>query len=175
MDFFRRCYLLASKKTKEILPLESKVKLKRKDDCSLASYLSSAAAEDYFLKPETIDKFLPVMDVVSEKSTHCMCFTKSYSRYFEGTGSLVLVDNENKCERIAGSEEGSSTELKNNLRKSFMSKLRLFTEYEILKLHCFPDEFKFPDSVTRRQRYQLLGNSLNVLVVRELLVHLITS
>ena len=153
------------------------MKLKTKDDCSLAQYLSTSVAEDYFLEPETIEKFLPVMDVVSQKSTHCMCFTKSYSRYFEGTGSLVLVDDQRKSEPIEENEM-TSTELKRGFLgkgKTHESKLRLFTEEEILRLHSFPDRFKFPDSVTRRQRYQLLGNSLNVLVVKELIAHLITS
>ena len=38
-----------------------------------------------------------------------------------------------------------------------------------MKLHCFADSFEFPASITARQKRRLIGNSLNVLVVRELL------
>jgi len=46
--------------------------------------------------------------------------------------------------------------------------LRYFTPREIANLHSFPPEFSFPDSTTLRQRYALLGNSLSVAVVADL-------
>ena len=42
-------------------------------------------------------------------------------------------------------------------------------------LHGFPGTFAFPASVTLRQRYSLLGNSLHVHVVALLLEHLLTG
>jgi tRNA (cytosine38-C5)-methyltransferase len=49
------------------------------------------------------------------------------------------------------------------------SKPRFFTPDEILKLHDFPSWFEFPESVSNKQRWRLLGNSLNVEVVGVLL------
>ncbi|CAF1524928.1 unnamed protein product, partial [Didymodactylos carnosus] len=43
--------------------------------------------------------------------------------------------------------------------------LRYFTPKEIANLHCFPVDYKFPQQITVKQCYQLLGNSLNVFVV----------
>lgn len=40
--------------------------------------------------------------------------------------------------------------------------LRKLTEYECLKLQGFPDEFSFPDEVTRPKRYMQVGNSVAV-------------
>jgi site-specific DNA-cytosine methylase len=47
--------------------------------------------------------------------------------------------------------------------------LRFFTPSEIVRLHCFPDGFGFPNDMGRKKQYQLLGNSLNCLVVARLI------
>lgn len=44
-------------------------------------------------------------------------------------------------------------------------KLRFFTPLEVSRLMGFPPELKFPENVTNKQRYKVLGNSLNVTVV----------
>ena len=51
--------------------------------------------------------------------------------------------------------------------------LRYFTPRELANFHSFPPEFSFPSSVTLRQRYALLGNSLSVAVVADLLKYLL--
>ena len=51
--------------------------------------------------------------------------------------------------------------------------LRYFTPREVANLHSFPDSFSFPAHVTRRQQYALLGNSLSVAVVAELLTYML--
>ena len=50
-----------------------------------------------------------------------------------------------------------------------------FTPAEVARLHGFPASFVFPDSVTRLQRYALLGNSLSTSVVAPLLTHLLAD
>lgn len=47
--------------------------------------------------------------------------------------------------------------------------LRFFTPKEISRLMCFPETFSFPKSITDRQKYMVLGNSINVKVVSELI------
>ena len=39
---------------------------------------------------------------------------------------------------------------------------------EILNLHCFPNWYTFPTNVTDKQKFKLLGNSINARVVEEL-------
>ena len=53
--------------------------------------------------------------------------------------------------------------------------LRYFTPREVANLHSFPDSFSFPAHVTRRQQYALLGNSLSVAVVSELLTYMLAT
>ena len=55
------------------------------------------------------------------------------------------------------------------IAKLSMLKLRYFTPKEIANLQGFPPEFGFPEKTTVKQRYRLLGNSLNVHVVAKLL------
>ena len=52
-------------------------------------------------------------------------------------------------------------------------RLRYFTPREVANLHSFPDSFSFPAHVTRRQQYALLGNSLSVAVVADLLTYML--
>lgn len=52
--------------------------------------------------------------------------------------------------------------------------LRYFTPREVANLHSFPSSFSFPPHVTMKQQYALLGNSLSVAVVADLLTYLLT-
>lgn len=52
--------------------------------------------------------------------------------------------------------------------------LRYFTPREVANLHSFPASFDFPQGVTRKQQYALLGNSLSVAVVSHLLTYLMS-
>ena len=52
--------------------------------------------------------------------------------------------------------------------------LRYFTPREVANLHSFPSTFSFPPHVTIKQQYALLGNSLSVAVVADLLTYLLT-
>ncbi|KAG8573748.1 hypothetical protein GDO81_012531 [Engystomops pustulosus] len=61
------------------------------------------------------------------------------------------------------------------LAKLSTLKLRYFTPREIANLHGFPATFGFPEEVTTRQRYRLLGNSLNVHIVAQLIALMLQS
>lgn len=105
---------------------------------------------------KTKSRYINVMDLIPPDSTISTCFTKSYAQYAEGTGSvLILRGPESVC--------GIST------RKSEDYELRYFSPREVANLMCFPNRFSFPDNTTRKQRYKMLGNSLNVKVVSYLI------
>lgn len=50
--------------------------------------------------------------------------------------------------------------------------LRYFSPREIANLHSFPSSLVFPAHISERQQYAMLGNSLSVQVVVELLQYL---
>lgn len=47
--------------------------------------------------------------------------------------------------------------------------LRYLTPRELANLHGLPADFEFPKEVNLKQRYRMLGNGLNVVVVSHLL------
>lgn len=97
-----------------------------------------------------------------------MCFTKGYQRYLEGTGSVFSPLKRSTLEKtIKTMTILPDPKLILHLKKSLQ--LRFFTPVEIAKLMCFPEDFEFPDEVSDKQKYRLLGNSINVRVVSELI------
>nr|XP_021504157.1 tRNA (cytosine(38)-C(5))-methyltransferase [Meriones unguiculatus] len=91
----------------------------------------------------------------------------SYGSYIEGTGSVLQTAEDVQIESIYKSLTDLPPEEK--IAKLSMLKLRYFTPKEIANLQGFPPEFGFPGKITVKQRYRLLGNSLNVHVVANLL------
>ncbi|EPS73272.1 hypothetical protein M569_01482, partial [Genlisea aurea] len=117
--------------------------------------------KQYLVPSSLVERWGSAMDIVFPESKRCCCFTKSYFRYVKGTGSLLAT--------ISSSERRKADLLpleEEDLR------LRYFTPREVANLHSFPEEFGFPEHVSLRQRYALLGNSLSVGVVAPLLRHL---
>ena len=131
-------------------------------------------------------------DIVSEMDNHTSCFTKSYSRFIRGSGSVIRMedtrhDHQNKRPKFTEIAQNTSHENDNNETKKEQCKewsqgirLRYFTPSELLKLFGFNslvvsdshNSFSFPmDKVTIKKTYELIGNSLNVLVVTAVLKH----
>ncbi|KAM7275844.1 hypothetical protein ACFE04_017710 [Oxalis oulophora] len=129
-------------------------------DTFLQYKCSSDQVEQYFVPSSLIERWGSAMDIVYPDSKRCCCFTKSYYRYVKGTGSLLAtIEPQSKGKTSPLVEQG----------------LRYFTPREVANLHCFPTDFEFPEHVTLRQRYALLGNGLSVAVVAPLLGYLFTQ
>ncbi|NXY86582.1 TRDMT methyltransferase, partial [Alcedo cyanopectus] len=121
----------------------------------------------YYLPPKPLLRYALLLDIVKPTCRRSTCFTKGYGHYVEGTGSVLQTAADVQLESVFKNIEELAEEEK--LMKLSMLKLRYFTPREIANLHGFPLEFGFPDRVTRKQCYRLLGNSLNVHVVAKLI------
>ncbi|NWU65933.1 TRDMT methyltransferase, partial [Pterocles burchelli] len=121
----------------------------------------------YFLPPKSLLRYAFLLDIVKPTCRRSTCFTKGYGHYVEGTGSVLQTALDVQLESVFKHIEELPEEEK--LMKLSTLKLRYFTPREIANLHGFPMEFGFPDKVTIKQRYRLLGNSLNVHVVAKLI------
>ncbi|NXU74012.1 TRDMT methyltransferase, partial [Oreotrochilus melanogaster] len=121
----------------------------------------------YFLPPKSLLRYAFVLDIVKPTCRRSTCFTKGYGHYVEGTGSVLQTAVDVQLESVFKYIEELPEEEK--LMKLSRLKLRYFTPREIANLHGFPLEFGFPDKVTTKQCYRLLGNSLNVHVVSKLI------
>lgn len=133
----------------------------------IASYIDKVDLqnENRLLLPDVLKKRFQILDIRTAESINSMCFTKSYGRYLEGTGSVYCpMNRDDMVERISLIEQTEENlEMKKSLR------LRFFSPQEISRLMSFPLSFNFPETISERQRYQLLGNSINVAVVSELI------
>eukprot|EP00850_Spirogloea_muscicola_P003945 SM000016S01933 [mRNA] locus=s16:758452:762292:+ [translate_table: standard] len=133
---------------------------------------TSNSWQPYKVPPSILRRWGEALDITTDQSLRCCCFTKSYVRYAKGTGSVlatkVLVDGLD-MHPTTGSEKVTTWRgvPLNELE------LRYFTPREVANLHSFPRSFNFPCHVTLKQRYAMLGNSLNVTVVAALLKHLL--
>lgn len=135
-------------------------------------------AIDFILEKDVSDKFLVnnkllkrgnVLDIIQKESRRSCCFTKAYTHYAEGTGSVytkATPETVNKCYERANKFEVGSDNFIETLKEL---KLRFFTPQEVLLLMSFPSSYKFPETISMKQCYRLLGNSINVKVVSELL------
>ena len=90
-----------------------------------------------------------------------MDLTANYA--FTGTNSIPSASS--------GTYEEKKLDRTNMLEH--YGKIRAFHPRELLNLFGFPQSFSFPDSMTFRYQYQLIGNSVNVTVVAALLRELL--
>ena len=131
----------------------------------ISSFTDDGDHQSCLLLNDVLEKRFQVLDICTKDSTNSMCFTKSYSRYLEGTGSVFCPMT--RAEFKEKIEEIEQVKDKMDLKKAL--KLRFFTPKEVARLMSFPASFTFPDSINDKQRYKLLGNSINVAVVGELI------
>merc|ERR1711935_738622 len=138
----------------QILGLKSTEKLH-----SLERYIQELDFADemwrelYVLNDQLTRRFIQVLDIVRTSSSRSICFTKAYGKYAQGTGSMIdMLEKEQLSTKADTSKD----------RKPENFQLRYFTEMEVAGIMGFPRHFSFPSELTTRQRYAMLGNSLNV-------------
>ncbi|CAG5130725.1 unnamed protein product [Candidula unifasciata] len=138
-------------------------------------HLSRDELADYWLSDKELRLFV-IMDIVFPALKKSICFTKRYGHYVDGAGSVVQMTTNVEDVRAASEFKSCVVKLKNRtewgeaelyiLRKL---QLRYFTPREVANLLCFPPQLEFPPGLSRIQKYRVLGNSLNVHVVAELI------
>lgn len=167
-----RYYLCAIKRNYDIsllprkdiimkLPIEEAKDLKK-----ISLFLDSPIFNENLLVPE---RFLDYgdykHDIVHPEDTRSTTFTKAYaSNYIIGTGSF-LQTKELHLRTIEMEDKDILPKLG----------LRFFSVHEVARLHGMPDDFEFPSNTSMVQKYRLLGNSLNVIVVKELLLFMFSK
>eukprot|EP00873_Tetraselmis_striata_P012473 jgi/Tetstr1/432737/TSEL_022103.t1 len=171
-----------------------------------ATDTSSSGAADgsdpwavYRVPEHVIEQSGFVLDVVAAPAVRLKCFTKTYSRFAKGTGSVLATAGAERLREYrsdnggcggpppgdAGAAAGGVAVADGwaagNYGEAVFGAslkelgLRYFTPREVANLHSFPPSFAFPPGITLRQRYALLGNSLSVAVVADLLTYLLAE
>lgn len=108
----------------------------------LSEYLDPSPGPDLAVDRESMEKHKEGMSIVAPDGTTA-CFARSYGRKILQSGSYMMTGKT----------------------------LRRFSPGEIQRFLHLPSRFRFPETMKRLDRYRLLGNSVNVAVVRELLRH----
>ncbi|XP_055085942.1 tRNA (cytosine(38)-C(5))-methyltransferase isoform X1 [Periophthalmus magnuspinnatus] len=129
--------------------------------------------DQYLLPPKTLLRYANILDIVWPSCRRSICFTKGYGRYVEGTGSVLQSSSEAEVEQVYQGLEELSEEQR--LRRLHTLRLRYFSPREVANIMGFPQSFAFPEDVPVKQRYKVLGNSLNVEVVCKLLQILLSQ
>ncbi|KAJ1829738.1 hypothetical protein LPJ56_000050 [Coemansia sp. RSA 2599] len=117
--------------------------------------LSPEEVELYRLSPKVLEKHGYVYDVVTPEDRRTCCFTKGYTHYAEGTGSILQLQG------TVGKDEMT------------IENTRYFTPREVANLMGFPADFSLPANTSIKQGYRLLGNSLSVSIVSVLMDYLV--
>ncbi|EJD55273.1 S-adenosyl-L-methionine-dependent methyltransferase [Auricularia subglabra TFB-10046 SS5] len=139
---------------------------------SLARFLDQGTTEtnECIVPDKVLLKWAHEFDIVLPSAQRTCCFTRGYTHLAQGSGS-VLQENADLEARLTDEAVAILRPLR----------LRYFTPTELLRIFCFlpPSEsqipFSWPANISRKTKYKLLGNSVNVLVVRHLLDYLFTE
>ncbi|TDL15844.1 S-adenosyl-L-methionine-dependent methyltransferase [Rickenella mellea] len=155
----------------------------------IRDFLDPASQSNEIVVPDhVLEKRGRLFDIVLPSSRRTCCFTRSYTRMVEGTGSIIQMSEnldttatfdqffEAQRNQIMGQHGDDPISILRPL------KLRYFTPTELLRLFCFiplssssndpQDDYMWPASVTTKSQYKLIGNSVNVEVVKNLLDYL---
>lgn len=165
-------------KSKHLALAEKKGKINPKFNrlCyTLDNILENIEESKYLVPSKVLQKRAWVLDIRTSESNGSCCFTKGYGHYAEGTGSVYCPFTD-EIIRLKYNEVGSH-ENDSDKQLQILSdlKLRFFSPKEVCRLMCFPEDFHFPEHITDKQKYRLLGNSLNIHVVSRLILLLCTE
>lgn len=123
----------------------------------------------YVISDEILQKRAISLDICYCDSARSCCFTKSYGRYVTGTGSVYTNKTKEEVDVVFKELENYRQDTSDYLRCIKQLQLRFFTPREVCRFMCFPESFNFPKCITDRQKYMLLGNSINIKVVSVLI------
>ena len=132
----------------------------------------SIDTESLTLKPETVRNYWKFLDVVTPASRRCATFTAGYaSTVFGGS---VLLTNEDLARELDVDANSGTARIRERDVERFVGHLRWFDVEEIKRIHGVRESFSF-EVATKKKSLFLLGNSVSVDVVRELLSYLVRA
>ena len=143
------------------------------DRAHLSDYIEPHVdGHEHALNNDILLRYHTALDIAYLSESRSCCFTKGYSRYVVGTGSVVTVKSKNDVETVY-TEVASTEDESRKLELLSSLQLRYFSPREVCNLMCFPRDFVFPDTTTQKQKYMLLGNSVNVFVIGALMKYIL--
>lgn len=142
---------------------------------TLDNILENTEESQYLLPPKLLQKRAWVLDIRTSENNGSCCFTKGYGHYVEGTGSVYCPFTDKTIKLKYNEVRNHENDSDKQMQILSDLKLRFFSPREVCRLMCFPEDFNFPKHITDRQKYRLLGNSINIHVVSRLIFLLCTE
>ena len=141
-----RYYLMASRSIRlatDIFALDTR----KKDARPIGNFLQESASEDFYLSADDWSKYGDGLNVVDRNSDVSNCLTSAYGRSLTKSGSYLRESD---------------------------GRIRRFTPIEVSRLlgiHQpeYGREFDLPKTFTNRQLWKLIGNSISIFVLQDLL------
>ncbi|KIJ33035.1 hypothetical protein M422DRAFT_61507 [Sphaerobolus stellatus SS14] len=165
----------------------------------LSSYLDNVSFEKYAIPDKILRKKAILFDIVKPSAKRSCCFTRGYAHMIEGTTVLQMNEELDTTETFnayaAAVERQVATTPESQDQFLYILRplqLRYFTPDELLRIFHFnpvgvptytsgmesekveasTSVFHWPQSTSIKTRYRLIGNSVNVKVVTELIKYL---
>jgi tRNA (cytosine38-C5)-methyltransferase len=142
-----------------------------KDVVSISNYISTNISfnidKELYIDKAILDKpwASKRLSIVGDYDKTSFCFTKSYGHTNDKSAGSYYLEN-------AQGPLSDPTFIDRNELGLLFRRIRLFLPRELLKLFGFPETFKFPESMSKRQQYSCIGKSINVSVVRQVMKEL---
>ncbi|KAJ7652059.1 S-adenosyl-L-methionine-dependent methyltransferase [Mycena polygramma] len=152
----------------------------------IRDYLDSDPEEGCDIPDRILRKWGRLFDIVLPSSRRTCCFTRGYTQLVERSGSILQMNEDLDTAMVFDAflqSQSSSlpTESIDPVRVLDVLRLRYFSPQELLRLFSFnpprdssdsEDPFVWPEGISRKTKYRLIGNSVNVKVVQELITYL---
>ncbi|KIK16252.1 hypothetical protein PISMIDRAFT_686491 [Pisolithus microcarpus 441] len=143
--------------------------------------LDNESLASFKVSDRVLEKWGRLFDIVLPSGTRSCCFTRGYSRLVERAGSILQTSEQLDTttvfdEFFAAQRNGDEQAV----RLLDCLRLRYFTLSELLRLFHITDpftdtpyDFIWPPGVSLKSKYRLIGNSVNVEVIRRLINYLL--
>jgi len=150
---------------------------------ALRQYIDSTMVEEalthFRISDRVLNKWGRLFDIVLPSGTRSCCFTRGYTQLVERAGSILQMNEELDTTQVFNQFLSARANGDDNaVRILDPLLLRYFTPTELLRIFHFSDTdtssvtLTWPPGVSTKSKYRLIGNSVNVEVVRRLIVYL---
>ncbi|GJE94260.1 DNA methyltransferase [Phanerochaete sordida] len=147
----------------------------------LREYLDPGDGPDECRVPDRVlERWGRLFDIVLPEGRRTCCFTRGYTKLAERAGSVLQLNEELDTtatfDRFLEEQKRGTADA---VRLLDPLRLRYFSPQELLRLFCFDPvsaagsgQFIWPETISNKTKYKLIGNSVNVEVVRHLINYL---
>ncbi|EAU93300.2 DNA methyltransferase ZMET4 [Coprinopsis cinerea okayama7 len=138
-------------------------------------------SNEFAVSDKVLSKWGRLFDIVLPSGRRSCCFTRGYTHLVERSGSILQMaedlDTTQTFDKfLQETREGNADAVK----ILYPLRLRYFSPSELLRIFAFEGKggdgqgFVWPTGVSTKSKYKLIGNSVNVRVVEELIRYLLS-